>query len=231
MFKLELDKALQKVGLGKMCEQKEKFFRSDDPPKNNILQINRLVGPPINPIITEENKFIFRIDKQIAFTKKEYLSYLKINTEKLIDCYQRQIDCIDALTNGNILALSKADVIAQRKHFYFCFLESILKAPIHTAFDNLNIIVSLQKLFLNLSFKQSNIIPPLQVCCREKNCPQIAIYGSFYCGWHILNDSMQQMFVQCPKCHWPRSSNKHISPQCCGHKHKKNRKHNASGKV
>ena len=39
--------------------------------------------------------------------------------------------------------------------------------------------------------------------CSVENCPNLAVDGSDFCVNHIMQDSSQKLFTECPHCHRP----------------------------
>lgn len=217
-----LDQSLLQIGCTAEClVQHERFYRTDDPPDNVIIQTNQIVGPKA-PTFSNKKTFPFQIGAELTFTQKELYELQKIHIQKLIDAYQTQLDNLDLITQGNKASFSNADISVKRRHFYFCYLSSIMNLPVKSGFVKLNQIISLQKLFMNQLFKTRSISNIVERCCHEQGCPQVAIHGSKYCGWHILKESRQKLFEKCPECGWPRMIND-FQP-CKGHKGRQQKK-------
>ncbi|OHT00715.1 hypothetical protein TRFO_32480 [Tritrichomonas foetus] len=215
----DFDKVLIILGCSKdSLQQKERFHRSDDPPKDVVMQIARIVSTKSNPI-NDTNPFHFNTSTSVTMARTEFTNIFKNHTKDLLEYYQAQLAQIDIIASANIIAASRADAIMTRRHFYFCVLTAILNTPKKVAFAQMEQLITLRKLFMNQKLKNNNDqLQFSEQCCREPNCPQIAIFGSSYCGWHILKDSAQTLFVKCPTCGWPRLISDFIP--CRGHKDK-----------
>lgn len=201
-----LNDALLKMGLGNEClVQHERFYRSDDPPIYVVCQSNQIVEPKNNHS-NDNTIFPFKMDNPLGltFTKNEYFELQKANSEQLINYYQKSLAQLDLIAKENEAAYNKADMYTRRKHFFYCYLTSILNSPLNISFKNVDQIIALKKLFMNQKFKSKLKKNYVEKCCKEQHCPQLAICGSSYCGWHILKDPNQSLYEKCPVCGWPR---------------------------
>lgn len=228
MEKSPLDNALIKIGFGHSLMQHDRFFRSDEPPENVIFQTNQIVEPKYDHSQNDNCMFPFRIenkvDNKMAFAKNEFLKFQEMNIKQLLDYYKKLYDHFDSIKEGNKVAVNKADMLVKRKHFYYCYLTSLISSPLNIGLKNLNQLIALRKLFMNYKFKSSKKNSFTEQCCIEPNCPQIAICGSSYCGWHILKDPDQHLYKKCPVCGWPCMINNFIPCQIHRGKQKPQRK-------
>ena len=153
-----LNDALSKLGLGNATIQHDRFFRSDEPPANVVFQSSQIVEPKYDHSQSENVIFPFKMDNPMVFTKSELLKWQETNMKQLLDYYKKQLDQIDRIVDGNKSAINKADMIIKRKHFYYCYLTSLINSPLNAGFKNLNQLISLRKLFINHNFKINKLI-------------------------------------------------------------------------
>jgi hypothetical protein len=200
-----LDRALLAAGFDESAlAQHPGYERPDDPPDDAILITEHLIGPPKDQTSPEQD-FPFSTENQIAVTEAELVRWQEDRARQLIDLYQEQLDQLPDVADANVSALASASPFDQRRQFYYCHLMSILDAPKKTAFEHLNRLICLKKLWQNRRFlEEKQDLETCETCCIIPGCPQIAIHGSQFCGWHILRDERQRLFVPCPVCGWPK---------------------------
>jgi hypothetical protein len=93
--------------------------------------------------------------------------------------------------------------LESRRRFFFAHLSAMLDCPLATSNAQLGRLLHLLKLWMNRTGAARRGYSR-ELCCLAKDCPHKAIYGSGYCGWHILRDSRQQIFQMCEKCGAPK---------------------------
>lgn len=212
MQRSTINNALIRIGLENalMHHNRPCFIRSDDPPTNIIFQSNQIVEPKYERSQKENITFPFKIDKadnKMFFTKNEFVKLQETNTKQLLEYYKNLLVQFESIKEGNKAAVNKVDMSMKRKHFYYCYLTSLINSPFDSSFVNLNQLIALKKLFMNHKFASTRSKNCIEQCCKESNCPQIAICGSSYCGWHILRDLNQSLYKKCPVCGWPCMKN------------------------
>ena len=203
---LNFDEVLINNGLTlEGVKRKENFPRDDKPPSNSLLITSRYFGPKKTSVTDEFPFDPLNTDSSIAMTANEVNEWEIDRIEKLLELYKQQLELLPAMADANKTAIFNAKASERRKYFYYCHLMAITNAPKDIAFKNLDELNCLRKLWRNKAFQQDveGLSVPDQ-CCEYDSCPFIAIHGSKYCGWHILNDPKQKLFESCPVCGNPR---------------------------
>lgn len=207
-----IDATLKAIKFESAINTHAKFIRSDEQPKDVVLRIKKVIGPKRNPHHCSP-RFPFE-DNVFSLEKKELQKWAVDRAEKMLQYLNEELNKFDDIVQANAIAALNASNFDQRKHFYYLALLSILDLPQDIAFKKLDTLIAYKKLLLNRYLIDKNIemsIP--EKSCTIRGCPHLAIHGSEYCAWHILNDPRQQLFDRCEICGWPR-----LGPcQCTGH--------------
>lgn len=207
-----IDAALKAVNFESAINTHTGFERSDDQPKNVVFRIKKVLGPKRIPRQCSP-QFPYE-DGIFSLEKKEIQKWQVDRGEKLLQYLNEELNQINDIVQANSSAVFDSSHFDQRKHFYYLTLLSILDLPQDIAFQKLDTLIAFKKLLLNRYLNEKNIdmsIPEKSCCIR--GCPLLAIHGSEYCAWHILNDERQQIFNKCEICGWPKLG----ASQCNGH--------------
>ena len=184
---------------------KVSFIRDNKPPEKTLLITSRFFGPKRPP---NSDEFPFdptNTDVTCALTANEANDWTLDRISKLIDLYEQQKQLLPLMADANKTAIFNAKASDRRKYFYYCHLLAISNAPRKIAFSNIESLNCLRKLWRNKAFSyDTDTLEQPDHCCEYQSCPFIAIHGTKYCMWHILNDPNQQMFEECPVCKNPK---------------------------
>lgn len=174
--------------------------RSDDPPSSAVLLIDPLIGPP-----EEQIAVIPPCDEDGNITKYDLMNWQKENLEELLRIYEQELAQIDHMAEMSYSALSDGTYIDTRAQFYYIYFTSLVNAPPETAVAKLKEMINLEKLWRNRQLKdrKGDDVQPEATCCVS-GCPNLAMHGSRYCVWHILEDERQQAFEPCEICGKPK---------------------------
>lgn len=198
-----LDEALKKIDFESAINTHVGFERSDDPPQNVVLKIKKVFGPKRTP---NQSNPPFPYEKNIfSLERKEIQKWQVDRGEKLLQYLNKELNQIDEIVQANSSAISNSSKFDQRRHFYYLALLSIFNLPQDVALKKLETLIAIKKILLNRYLCEENIeMAAPDKACVIRGCPHLAIHGSDYCAWHILNDPRQQLFVKCNICGWPR---------------------------
>jgi hypothetical protein len=200
-----LDSTLRFYGVApERINPKKSFARDDKPPKETLVLTSRYFGPKKFNTSDEFNFDTTNPNASFAMTQREVLEWANNRIKKLKELYKNQEHLVPHMANANKTAIYNSKASDRRKHFYYCYLLALMNAPVDIAFSNIEKLNCLRKLWRNRAFKQDaeGLAVPDMCCCFE-TCPFIAVHGSKYCGWHILNDENQKLFRKCSQCGMP----------------------------
>ena len=209
-----LDIALREIGID---PTQGKMQRPEEPPSECVV-LNTSVQIPYDPPPRNSTGFPFEISVSQRMAAPERLAWQKDCVDRLIACYEHELEQVDALTVAHNHAVERASNVEKRKLAYFSYLASLMHAPPQVFRANISRLMSMRKLWKNRALEWSRGARDLaEQCCNVRGCPHVAIHGSRFCGWHILNDTRQQLFTRCTVCGAPRLKNIGMF-ECAGHK-------------
>ena len=196
---------------------KESFSRDDSIPKKSLLLVSRYFGPKRLSVTDDFNFDTTSTQTNYAMTHREVAGWQKNRIEKLKELYSTQKELLPLMIQANKTAIYNAKSSDRRKHFYYCYLLALMNSPLNIAFSSIDKLNCLRKLWRNRGFKHDRqYLAKADVCCCYGSCSLIAVHGSKYCQWHILNDENQKLFEKCNTCGWPCVILDAV--QCPGHK-------------
>ena len=200
------DEVLKKHGISvEGTLPKQSVPRDDNPPQDSLLITSRYFGPKKLNVTDDFNFDTTKAESMYAMTPNEVNDWQLRRIDKLIELYNQQKELLPAMADANKTAIFNAKASDRRKYFYYCHLLAIANAPKDIAFTNIDKLNCLRKLWRNKAFSlDAEDLSVSDHCCEYESCPFIAIHGSKFCYWHILNDPKQQLFEQCPICGNPK---------------------------
>lgn len=209
-----IDMALKSIDFGEAINNHESFSRNDNPPKDGVLIIKRILGTKRNNCQCD-HPFPYS-DGIHSLEKKELQKWQIDRGEKMLEYLSKELEQIDKIAKANSISVSAASNFDQRRQFYYLTLLSILNSPEEIGMSKLNTLISFKKLLINRHLSEKNLEMQMpEQSCSVQGCPMIAIHGSNFCAWHILMDPNQQLFTPCEICGWPHLNLKNA--QCNGH--------------
>jgi hypothetical protein len=177
----------------------------DDPPLKCLLISDNLFCPSETYISEDTPLFPFSTETTLSFAESELIGWQLDLAQHLVRVYELQEAQLLASLNTFKDPPSTQTTRAQRAHFFADYVISLVDAPERIAVDHLHRLAHLRKLWLNREFAPADEDGiESEVCCKIQDCSHIAILGSEFCGWHILEDSEQWLFVKCLECGAPR---------------------------
>lgn len=205
---MELNTILIRLGVDpNSIRPKTRFARDDAPPSSTKLITSRFLSPRKRD--SEHDKDEFNYDttqskSKFIFRSEELNKWRLDRIDKLLLLYEEQLKMLPTLINANKVANNNSKTIDQRRHYYYCYLTSLITAPTVISLTRFQDLITINKLWRNRTFQENKdpLKVPLQ-CCACEGCFFIALHGSKYCYWHILNDEKQQLFEKCSRCGHP----------------------------
>jgi hypothetical protein len=201
----EFDLLLRSAGFDEsVLEQHSDYDRPDTPPEDAIIFASQHIGPAPAHRSSEPAHPFASSDASIVLTETELLNWQSESIQTLIRQFQQELAQIDTFSSANSLGLENASPFAQRCQFFYAQLMGLWDAPADTAIRNFLHLINLKKLWMNhwLALASEGLAKSDR-CCIVDGCPQIAIHGSNYCAWHMLDDNEQVFLRACPICGKP----------------------------
>lgn len=209
-----LDMALREVGID---PTRGKLRRSEDPPTDCVV-LNTGVQIPYDPPPRNTTGFPFSISVNQKMTAPERLSWQKDRIDQMIAFYEHELAQSDAIVQNHAFSVESGSSTDKRQQAFFSHLATLINSPPHVFHAELSRFVSMKKLWTNRELSSERGGRDVaEISCAVRGCPHVAIHGSCFCGWHILNDTRQQLFTPCGICGAPRLKNLGLY-ECCGHK-------------
>lgn len=216
-----IDTALNQLGFS--CKQLD-VPRLKSP--KIVFQASSLTSPTSFP---DRHMFPFAKDKPQRARKREVLEWQRDYVEKLVEAYEKELEELDHLIASNSYEKGRVGFLERRMQDYYSFFASLIDTPDDVFRNIITQMISLQKLWRNKIFEMRKGERDMaEVCCMVSGCPCVAVHGSRFCGWHILKDGREQLFVKCPVCETPRLNNFEVFSECPGHKSKTQQKRKES---
>jgi len=205
-----LDIALSKLGFGQGDD--EVYQRPEEPSGDCVVLSSSLVSAT-NDVSAEPSDFPFLSSQALRMRAVERLTWQRDRVGRLLSIYEGQLAQLRSLSDANGAADAAAPQSARRAQGYFAFFSGLVEAPDETFRVSVSRLVGLQKLWGGRAGGRGGTY------CVAPSCPHVAIRGSTFCGWHILRDARQRLFVRCEECGLPRPANRAL--ECQGHRRQK----------
>jgi hypothetical protein len=201
----DLDELLLSAGFDpSVTDQHPDYTRSDDVPTNAIVFATELISPASASSSPPPSHPFTTLSAALVLTDRELLTCQASSLRGWTTELEKESLQVDSMADANIAAMANASAFEQRIHVWYCRLMALRDLPPENAMPTMRGMINLKKLWMNKEFSRSAAgLEQKDMCCVVDGCPQVAIHGSRYCAWHIMNDLEQRMFVDCPVCEKP----------------------------